>query len=86
MLKEKVLGSEDPPTIDSLNNLGLVLEHQGKYEEAEQRHRQALKLYEKVLGREHHYTLDSLKNLGDVLDSQCKYEEGRARYIGKRLC
>jgi hypothetical protein len=35
------------------NSLGSVLERQGKYEEAEAMHRQALRGYEKVLGPEH---------------------------------
>ncbi|KAK3383706.1 hypothetical protein B0T24DRAFT_645911 [Lasiosphaeria ovina] len=74
-LNEKVLGREHPSTLDSMNNLGLVLGSQGKYEEAEQIHRQALELYEKVLGREHPSTLDSMNNLGLVLGSQGKYEE-----------
>jgi hypothetical protein len=33
--KEKVLGPKHPSTLISLDNLGLVLERQGKYEEAE---------------------------------------------------
>jgi tetratricopeptide (TPR) repeat protein len=32
-LKQKVLGQEHPSTLDSLNNLALVLGSQGKYEE-----------------------------------------------------
>ncbi len=42
VLKEKVLGPEHPDTLTSLNNLGAVLDRQGKYEEAEKMHRQAL--------------------------------------------
>ena len=34
-LREKVLGLEHPSTLDSMNNLALVLDSQGKYEEAE---------------------------------------------------
>jgi primosomal replication protein N len=36
-----------------MNNLAIVLGHQGKYEEAEQMQRQTLELKEKVLGQEH---------------------------------
>jgi len=32
---EKVLGPQHPDTLTSVNNVGLVLERQGKYEEAE---------------------------------------------------
>ena len=58
-----------------MNNLAIVLNSQGKYEEAEQMHRQTLALRETVLGREHPDTLDSMNNLALVLDSQGKYEE-----------
>ena len=41
-LREKVLGQEHPSTLDSMNNLALVLDSQGKYDEAEQMRQQAL--------------------------------------------
>ncbi|KAK0711611.1 hypothetical protein B0H67DRAFT_296663 [Lasiosphaeris hirsuta] len=53
---------------ESFNNLG-------KYEEAEQMHRQALQLWEKALGEEHPDTLRSMSNLANVLNRQGKYEE-----------
>ncbi|KAI0815407.1 Tetratricopeptide repeat-domain-containing protein [Xylaria sp. FL0064] len=52
-LREEVLGREHPSTLDSMNNLALVLNSQGKYNEAETIHRQTLELREEVLGREH---------------------------------
>jgi Flp pilus assembly protein TadD len=50
-LRESVLGKEHPSTLTSMSNLALVLDDRGKYEEAEQIHRQALELRAKVLGR-----------------------------------
>ena len=47
-----------------------MLERQGKYEEAEAMHRQALRGYEKVLGPEHPDTLTSVNNIGLVLERQ----------------
>jgi len=47
----------------------------GKYQEAEQMHRQALELKEKVLGKEHPDTLNSMNSLANVLGNQGKYEE-----------
>ncbi|KAK9422560.1 putative Polyketide synthase [Seiridium unicorne] len=47
----------------------------GKYEEAEQMHRETLELYKSVLGLEHPSTLDSIHNLALVLRSLGKYEE-----------
>ena len=40
----------------SINNLGIVLFRQGKYEEAEAMHQRALQGREKVLGPEHPHT------------------------------
>ena len=48
-----VLGKEHPSTLMSMNNLAEVLRHQGNYEQAEEMHRQALRLRETVLGKEH---------------------------------
>ena len=46
-----------------MSNLALVLRDQGKYEEAEEMHRQAIRLRETVLGKEHSKTLISMDNL-----------------------
>ncbi|KAK3938097.1 kinesin light chain [Diplogelasinospora grovesii] len=47
----------------------------GKYQDAEELYRQALKLRTQVLGAEHPSTLVSMNNLALVLNSQGKYEE-----------
>jgi hypothetical protein len=62
-----VLGKEHPSTLTSMNNLAMVLSDQGKYEEAEAMHRQALGLREKALGKEHPSILTSMNNLATVL-------------------
>ncbi|KAI7973725.1 hypothetical protein EIK77_000227 [Talaromyces pinophilus] len=62
------------------SHLGWYLDQQGKYEEAEAMHRQALDAREKVLGRKHPNTLTSVNNLGLVLDSQAKYDEAEVMY------
>ena len=76
----KILGVEHPSTLTGMNNLALVLNQQGKYEEAEEMHRQALALRETVLGKEHPNTLRSMNNLALVLESQGKYEEAEEIY------
>jgi Tfp pilus assembly protein PilF len=63
-----------------MNNLALVLDSQGKYEEAEAMHRQTLATSEKVLGHEHPSTLTSMNNLAGVLNSQGKYEEAEVMH------
>ena len=50
-LREKVLGQEHPDTLGSMNNLAIVLDSQGKYEEAKKMHQQTLQLREKVPAR-----------------------------------
>ncbi|KAI0172216.1 hypothetical protein GGR52DRAFT_549465 [Hypoxylon sp. FL1284] len=50
-----------------MNNIALVLDSQGKYEEAEQMHRQTLELKERVLGGEHPSTIRSKANLNVCL-------------------
>jgi hypothetical protein len=58
-----------------MNNLAMVLSDQGKYDQAEEMHRQALGLRETVLGKEHPDTLRSMNNLATVLRDQSKYEQ-----------
>ncbi|KAI2827285.1 hypothetical protein CBS133816_6557 [Aspergillus niger] len=48
---------------------------QGKYQEAEAMHQQALQKREKILGPEHPDTLTSISQLGSVLAQQGKYTE-----------
>jgi Tetratricopeptide repeat len=50
-----------------MSNLALVLRDQGKYEDAEEMHRQAIRLHEIVLGKEYSKTLISMDNLALVL-------------------
>ncbi|XP_014551505.1 hypothetical protein COCVIDRAFT_112750 [Bipolaris victoriae FI3] len=85
--RRRVLGSEHPDTLTSVDNLGSVLEsqgNQGKYEEAEAMHRRALEGYEKVLGREHPDTLTSVYCLAHLLATLCDYKESLDLY--SRAC
>ena len=56
-------------------SLVTVLRDQGKYEQAEEMHRQALRLREMVLGKEHLATMTSMFGLAVVLMDQGKYEQ-----------
>jgi len=49
-----------------MDNLAGVLSDQGKYEQAEEMHRQVPGLRETVLGKEHPSTLTSMNNLALV--------------------
>jgi tetratricopeptide (TPR) repeat protein len=56
-IREKVLGPEHPDTATSLNNLALLLRHQGDRAAARPLLERALTIYEKMLGPEHPNTL-----------------------------
>jgi tetratricopeptide (TPR) repeat protein len=77
-LREKTLGKEHIMTLDSMNQMGVVLCSQGKYQEAEAIHRQTLGLREIVLGRVHPDTLTSMNNLASALGFQGKARESEA--------
>ena len=72
---EKILGKKHLSTLTSMINLIEMLRSQGKYEETERMHRQALTLCETMLGKEYPSTLTSINNLALILNSQGKYEE-----------
>jgi tetratricopeptide (TPR) repeat protein len=77
-LREGACGTEDPDTLVSVSQLGLVNARQGKYDQAEALHRRALQGREKVLGPEHPNTLVSVSQLGSVLARQGKYDKAQA--------
>jgi hypothetical protein len=83
-LSETVLGREHPSTLATMSNLAQVLDHQGKYEEAEAMNRQTLALKESVLGREHPSTLTSIHCLAHLLAQLRCYPESLALY--ERAC
>jgi tetratricopeptide (TPR) repeat protein len=74
-LRRKRLGREHPSTLTSMSNLALVLESQGKYEEAEAMNRQTLALKETVL---------SVYCLAYLLASRHCYDESFVLY--ERAC
>ena len=71
---------DHPSTLTSVNNLGSLLEAQGKLEEAEVLYRRALEGFERVLGVDHPNTLTSVNNLGWLLQDQGKLEEAEVLY------
>lgn len=71
----ELAGPKDLSTVTSLNNLAIVVREQGKYEEAEVMHREALSVRERVLGKEHRDTLTSMNDLAIVLSVHGKLVE-----------
>ncbi|CAH0058006.1 unnamed protein product [Clonostachys solani] len=74
-LRKKILGLQDPATLNSLNNFASILDIQGKCQEAEEIHRQTLDARMKILGPQHPSTLTSMNNLASTLECQGKYKE-----------
>jgi tetratricopeptide (TPR) repeat protein len=76
----KALGAEHPETLQSVNNLGVLLETKGDCEGAEALYRRALEGLEKTLGAEHLETLRSVNNLGNLLYDKGDYEGAEVLY------
>ena len=74
-MQRKLVGNEHPDVADSLNNLGLVLEDQGKLADAETVHREAQSMWRKLVGNEHPNIATSLGNLARVLEKQDRLAE-----------
>ena len=73
--RRSALGEEDPDTLRSLDELGLVLRAQGKNAEAEPILRATLEGRRRVLGADHPDTLSSLANFGSLLHAEGKLAE-----------
>lgn len=65
----------------AINNMGFLLQTQGKLDEAEPYYREALTKYSRVLGKEHPDTLNSINNMGSLLTSQRKFATAEAMLI-----
>src|SRR5437763_403721 len=77
---ERALGPERTPTLDTVNNLGVLYKEKGKLAEAEAMYQRALAGNEKTLGPEHTTTLDTVNNLGLLYNDQGKLAEAEAMY------
>lgn len=80
--RRRVLGEDDPDTIQSITNLGGLMRAQGKLAEAYGR--EALEKYRRVLGEEHPSTLTGINNLGSFLLGRGKFAEAET-YIREAL-
>jgi tetratricopeptide (TPR) repeat protein/predicted Ser/Thr protein kinase len=72
-LRRRVLGEEHPDTLTSMNNLGMMYQHQGRQAQAEALWVKVLEVRRRVLGEEHKDTLHSMNNLGAHYVEQGKY-------------
>jgi eukaryotic-like serine/threonine-protein kinase len=73
--RRRILGEGNPDTLVSINNMGILLQRQGKSTEAEPYYREAMETRRRVLGNEHPDTLQSIGWLGYLLDEQGRFSE-----------
>ncbi len=73
--RRRVLGEEHPDTLDSISNMGSLLQSQGKLVQAEPYFREALEKRRRVLGEEHPETLTAINNMGGLLEAQGKLDQ-----------
>ena len=75
-LTEQLLGENHPDVANSLNNLALLCQCQGRYAEAEPLYREAINIATQVLGDNHPYTQTIMENYKTML-SQLRQAELR---------
>ena len=68
-----MLGEEHSDTLQSMNNLALLYQNQGRHDEAEPLYVKTLEVRRRVLGEKHPKTLLSMKRLAKF------YESGKRR-------
>ena len=73
--RRRVLGSTDPETLRSVNDLAVLLEALGKLPEAEQSYQEALAGFRQVKGEDDPDTLNALDNYGNFLRVRGRYAE-----------
>ncbi len=73
-------GPEDAKTLESMTQVGDVLELLGRYDEAERTDRRTLAVEERVLGSDSLQTLETVRNLAIVLAFMGHYDESENLY------
>jgi serine/threonine protein kinase len=71
----RLLGSDDPKTLESMTQLGAILSLEGHYSEAESLSRRALASERRILGNEDSLTLQTIDNLAVALKDRGNYDE-----------
>ncbi|KAG9331548.1 hypothetical protein JZ751_018859 [Albula glossodonta] len=80
MSQRKVLGTDHPDVAKQLNNLALLCQNQGKYQEVEQYYERALHIYQSRLGPDDANVAKTKNNLASCYLKQGKYRQAEALY------
>ncbi|KAL4967797.1 P-loop containing nucleoside triphosphate hydrolase protein [Aspergillus stella-maris] len=67
--------TNDPSAMDSMADLALTYDYQGRWKEAEELGVQVMEVHSQVLGTEHPYTLTNMANLASTLCNQGRWHE-----------
>ena len=73
--RERLFGSEHEKTLESMNQLGWILDREGHDPDAEKLTRQALDKERRILGQENLLTLEAMDNLAIIVGKQGRYQE-----------
>jgi serine/threonine protein kinase len=73
--RSSLLGPDDPKTLESMTQLGWILNREGKYVEAEKMERQALDGEHRILGPEDPLTLETMDHLASILGHEGHFDE-----------
>jgi serine/threonine protein kinase/flagellar biosynthesis regulator FlbT len=73
--RKNLLGPDDPRTLESMSQLGRVLDHEGHDAEAEKIVRQALADERRVLGSDDPLTIDTMSSLAWIVQAQGRFDE-----------
>jgi serine/threonine protein kinase len=70
-----LLGPDDPKTLQSMTQLGRVLDHEGHEPEAEKMQRQALAAQRRILGPDDPLTIETMGSLAWIVQTQGRFDE-----------
>jgi eukaryotic-like serine/threonine-protein kinase len=73
--RQNLLGPDDPKTLESMTQLGFILDREGHYADAEKLEREALARERKILGPEDLLTLETMDHLAVTLEDDGHYDE-----------
>ena len=79
-IRQRMLGDEDPLTLESLAGLAVILQYLERYSEAETHCGRVLDARLRLLGPDHPDTLRSQGDMGSILKSMRKYAEAEPYY------
>jgi serine/threonine protein kinase/Tfp pilus assembly protein PilF len=74
-IRKRLFGAEDPKTLESMNQVGWILDREGHDPDAEKLTREAFETERRFLGRENLLTLEAMDNLAIIVGKEGRYQE-----------